>query len=599
MTTAITDGSPDRACPPYELTPQDDDLPLADLAPYDQFVTWGWVWREGKNGQTGGWTKPPIDPIRGGFADSSKPETWGPLASVIGVHPRYGFVVTERDPFCFLDIDNGYDVDADRVKPWAQAILDRFLLAYWERSPGGRGLKGIMRARPPRNRIIPVGDGKIEVFSSGKFTTLTGWRLPCSALTIGECQAELDQFITDFCPDHATHTEALAPALELSDEAIVAKTLRMAKCRRRYQDGDTTDCPSGSEGNLSMLCCFVSAGTTDPQQLDRLFRSSALYPERKYKWDKRDYRERTITKALDGRVVPFVPTRMGPKPHLAALPIRPVEELPDDVSALKRIIRDLLERLDIAEKRAQAAEATAGMLARVQSATASIVRNKALGQERHTAVALSHQFANREAAGDGGEDGLYPIPLARVAEAVGMSEDAVSKHIGRLVGAGVLRKRVRWVPPSVNPTTGEMRDGHKRQFIGPAGENVLAFVDAVASLTPEKPKTWGGRADRCQPCPDHPDAGVVKRVSFHCAECDQELARLPDELLAAAPNPHLAGLLGDNPAPDRNHQGVVTTKIPRHAGLLGDQLGSPIAWVGSHPTPNAESLPDPWAQAVA
>ncbi|MDP9351590.1 MAG: hypothetical protein M3P51_08640, partial [Chloroflexota bacterium] len=38
--------------------------------------------------------------------------------------------------------------------------------------------------------------------------------------------------------------------------------------------------------------------TGDPQRLDRLFRKSGLY---RPKWERRDYRERTLARALSGR----------------------------------------------------------------------------------------------------------------------------------------------------------------------------------------------------------------------------------------------------------------------------------------------------------
>jgi hypothetical protein len=177
------------------------------------------------------------------------------------------------------------------------------------------------------------------------------------------------------------------------------------------------------------------------------------------------------------------------------------------------------------------------MLAEVQSRTASILRNKQLGQERVTAVVIAHHLANRETAGDTGDQGLHPIPLARIAEAAGISEDAASKHIGKLADAGVLKKELRYIPESIDPTTGEVRGGHKRQYLGPAGGNVVDFVTAVAQLDPGKPKNWGGKRIAC---PDHPDAGTIKKWTIHCAECHRMLDQ-DQEYRAPTPNPQDAG----------------------------------------------------------
>jgi hypothetical protein len=128
--------------------------------------------------------------------------------------------------------------------------------------------------------------------------------------------------------------------------------------------------------------------------------------------------------------------------------------------------------------------------------------------------------------------------------------------------AGVLRKELRWIPPGVDPETGEITDGHKRQFIGLAAGNVIDFVDAVANLKPEKPKTWGGRQDRCQPCPDHPHARIVKRVTFHCEECGAQLGDPIDEPIAAAPpTPQDAAYQDESPRPARDQPRVGTVLI--------------------------------------
>lgn len=589
----------DRAHAPAILPLRIDHLPLNDLAPYAHFVTWNPVWREGKNGKPGAWTKVPRDPRRPENAESNNPATWGPSTAVIGRFDRIGFVVADDDPFCFLDLDNAVDATGT-IKSWAQAIVDRFP-SYWERSPSGTGLKGLIVGKPPKNRMIPVGDGKVEMFFSGKYTTLTGHRVEGTSAAIVDCQAELDRFVAEACTEPEPQPFWFAPALDLDDEAIIATALRMPKGRQLHVGGDIAGYESGSEADLGLLCCYVSAGATSPDQLDRLYRSSALYDERAEKWDgRKDYRERTIATALNGRVVPFQPPtplrRLDP-PKNGAVVRNPQDAgfpettLPDDVAILHQMIRDLSRRLEAAEERAVIAERRAEMLSEVQSKTSRIIGNKALGQERFTAVALSYEFANRESSGDPGENGLHPIPLARIAESAGVSEDAASKHIARLVGGGVLSKELRWVSERVNRQTGEiLANGHKRQYIGPASGSVIDFVNAVAALTPEKPKTWGGRADRCQPCPDHPTARIIKRTVYVCEECGQVLGQEPDEVIAASgPNPQDAGSPAESTKPS-----VVTPLRTRGARVShNDARGTTVAaaWLEGRPLPRNNAPP--------
>src|SRR5262245_37746117 len=82
-----------------------ENLPLDELRLYSQFVAWELEWREGKNGKPGKWTKVPKNPRSGGNASSRDPQTWGVLDDVLGRFERIGFVLTENDPFTFIDVD--------------------------------------------------------------------------------------------------------------------------------------------------------------------------------------------------------------------------------------------------------------------------------------------------------------------------------------------------------------------------------------------------------------------------------------------------------------------------------------------------------------
>ncbi len=178
--------------------------------------------------------------------------------------------------------------------------------------------------------------------------------------------------------------------------------------------------------------------------------------------------------------------------------------LPDDIPALKQIIRDLNRRVDVAERRAQDAEHKAAMLSQVRARPPASCRTRRSGRSASPPLPsrIGSPICSRRGMQE--ERGLHAITLKSVAEAAGVSDDAASKHIGKLVDAGVLRKEVRWIPSGIDPETGEITNGHKRQYIGPVKWNVIDFVEAVASLQPEKPKTWGGRVDRCRPCTGAP-----------------------------------------------------------------------------------------------
>ncbi|MBA2518793.1 MAG: hypothetical protein H0V24_03935 [Chloroflexia bacterium] len=511
------------------------------------------------------------------------------------------------------------DIDGQR----SHSLVDA-LDSYTERSTSGTGLHILTWGRPPAGFVAPPG---IEVYPrhGNRGVIITG-DLVGNRGTIHDRPAEL----AELYPARPA-TTPIAPELEPEDELIIARVLRMEKGRQLHGAGDMSGYRSGSEADLGLLNTYVTAGATTPDQLDRLFRDSTLYPRRRERWDDNRYRERTLAKALDGSVRPWpgwstppLRTAQPPKngvdtgnPHLAGF----LADAPDPtpcqlrVAALERENVALRAQLAATEERARAAEARAAMLAEVQSRTAAIIRNKQLGQERVTAVVIAHHLANRETAGDTGDRGLHPIPLARIAEAAGISEDAASKHIGKLAEAGVLKKELRFIPEAVDRATGEIKPAHRRQFIGPASGNVIDFVTAVAQLDPEKPKNWGGRRTAC---PDHPDAGTVKKWTIHCAECDRVLERGADpvkpaaENVALAPNPHLAEYPGADPgnltpAVDttlrgrkrpsyHNNEDLAATGTdgpPRPPAPRYDDVGTSVAaaWQRGQPLPGCEPTP--------
>jgi primase-polymerase (primpol)-like protein len=209
-------------------------------------------------------------------------------------------VVAGDDPYSFLDVDNGIDPTTGQPKPWAEAVVRQFP-SYWELSPSGSGLKGLIHARPPRNRIIRLGDGQVEIFYSGKYTTLTGHRIDGTPPAIQNCQAELDAFLVAQ-PEPAANPDARprpATPSNLRDDDVMqrARAARNgAKFARLFDRGDTVEYDDDHSRADQALVSLLAFWTQDPDQIDRLLRRSALC---RGKWtDRADYRERTTARAL-------------------------------------------------------------------------------------------------------------------------------------------------------------------------------------------------------------------------------------------------------------------------------------------------------------
>ena len=99
---------------------------------------------------------------------------------------------------------------------------------------------------------------------------------------------------------------AAPPAMEvdLDDRALISRARQSRNGRRfsqLYDHGDWRGAgyPSQSEADLALCGTLAFFTGPDPARIERLFRGSALC---RPKWEcRRDYRERTITLALEGR----------------------------------------------------------------------------------------------------------------------------------------------------------------------------------------------------------------------------------------------------------------------------------------------------------
>ncbi len=127
-------------------------------------------------------------------------------------------------------------------------------------------------------------------------------------MKIPERQTEIDALVAEhFGPQEAEgklgiEAERPHPTSALADEEILGlaeQAANAAKFEDLFYKGDTSrhrrDHSSADLALVSMIAFY----TQDPEQIERIFRRSALY--RPEKWGRRaDYRNRTINKALDG-----------------------------------------------------------------------------------------------------------------------------------------------------------------------------------------------------------------------------------------------------------------------------------------------------------
>jgi len=262
---------------------------------FRQWICWRVEPRDGKP------TKVPYSPISGGRARSDDPETWNTFAEArraIGEagYDGIGFVFTTSDPFCGVDLDGCLDPETGEIEPWATEILED-LDSYTEVSPSGRGLHVIVEARLPEggNR-----KGGIELYDHGRFFTMTGDHLPGTVRGIQLRQAQVEKLHARLFPprEKPSPSQSTTPNDGLDDAEVLRRAMSARSGERfaRLWTGDRAGYPSDSEADLALCSMLAFWIGPDEDRIASLVARSGLARE---KWNREDYRRRTISRAIE------------------------------------------------------------------------------------------------------------------------------------------------------------------------------------------------------------------------------------------------------------------------------------------------------------
>ena len=293
----------------------ENNIPI-DLTRLPQWVTWSGT--SGANGKLG---KIPIDPKSGRHAKSNDPTTWASFGEALSFCrkrglPGVGLMLTENDEIVGIDLDHCIDPDTGVIDDKAKKVLDR-LNSYSEISPSGQGLHIFVKGRLPEGSRR---NGKVEMYDSKRFFTVTGDILDSAPCSVMERQPELLELYQELLASPTasakhSHLPAENGALSIREAKIHGNGDRF----ERLWAGDFHDYPSQSEADLA-LCRLLAFNTNgDIGQIDRLFRQSGLYRK---KWDEphfaggKTYGRATIEKALSNTDERHA--KPGQSSHLAA-----------------------------------------------------------------------------------------------------------------------------------------------------------------------------------------------------------------------------------------------------------------------------------------
>lgn len=289
-----------------------------ELAMRPQWVAWRLTPRPGEPKPT----KVPYNARTGSLASTTDPNTWASFeeAAAFCAHNEWasgvGYVLSPADPYVGVDLDHCRDPRSGRIEEWAKAIVRR-LASYTEISPSGTGLRIFVRGElPPHGRR----KGHIEIYSQARFLTITGDHMMGYPETIQDRAAELlDWHLEVFGPAPESrqngHAVQRSPVnLIDADILIKARSATNGGPFWALWNGDWSAYGSQSEADLALVNHLAFWTGPDPARLDGLFRSSGLMRE---KWDRQDYRDRTIDKALEGKTEFYSGASNSPRLEIA------------------------------------------------------------------------------------------------------------------------------------------------------------------------------------------------------------------------------------------------------------------------------------------
>lgn len=209
-------------------------------------------------------------------------------------------------------------IDLDKAVNSEGLIRPEFLEAiksfntYAELSPTVEegGLRALCYGSFPVNE--GVHQGNVEIYQCGKFLTITGHKLNDAPATIEEAQEAITAFRAQYFKPLSDIDETGLPVtnVKFTDDEIHLK-IGNSKLGGQFKDlyyGGYSENDDKSTQDLK-LCRLLVFWTQDPDQLDRIFRQSAIF--RAEKWDKvhfsngDTYGQGTIKKALITRKTVF------------------------------------------------------------------------------------------------------------------------------------------------------------------------------------------------------------------------------------------------------------------------------------------------------
>ena len=240
--------------------------------------------------------------INGQMAKSNDPDTWTTFSNALRCldpvkHEGIGFMFAGSG---ITGIDIDHCIENGQISGQAQKIIKQ-CNSYTEKSPSGTGIHIYVKG------TIPKGfKTEIEMYNKGRYFTVTGDKL--NSQNVEPQQTALDKLHKQYAkevinnPDNPLFwgEEGNDPLLKPYKEISLQRAFDSkngAKIKALY-DGDMSDYGNDhSDADLALCNHLAFWLDKDYSRIDQSFKNSQLYRE---KWDRQDYKDWTINKAIAG-----------------------------------------------------------------------------------------------------------------------------------------------------------------------------------------------------------------------------------------------------------------------------------------------------------
>lgn len=262
-----------------------------------------WIVIKTKPCENGHTNKIPFSAVYNGFAKSNDPSSWCPYEiAERRLHNGFDFLgVAITEPFIFIDLDACFD-DGGHISDFAREVVGMFPNSFIERSQSGRGIHIICKGKIPR----AVKRAEIEIYGSGRFCTLTGDAI--QEKEPEEEQASIDCLIERYVKPEPPEVERPQYKITKNDEEIISLLCRDSVASDLFHGMWEGHFPSHSEADLYLCQRLAFWCDRNPGVMDRIFSASGLYRK---KWEREDYKNRTIRQAINGCAESFAEWKGG------------------------------------------------------------------------------------------------------------------------------------------------------------------------------------------------------------------------------------------------------------------------------------------------